>query len=386
MININSIEIDSVTTPAFLYDERSISTAFHHLSTVRNETLCKILFPLKTYSLHDGLDFIVSCIDGFSASSLFEARLARKLLEPGKTVHFTTPGLRMDEYNEIVNICDFVSFNSVSQLTRYFGSMPLKTSFGVRINPNLSFVNDDRYNPCRKYSKLGITTKQLNNLSQIDSTCFKIIKGVHFHNNCESIQFDHLLSTVHHIDNQIPKLLEQVEWVNLGGGYIFGEDANLEIMTEALYYFRRKYNLEIYFEPGKGIIADAGFIISSVLDIFISDGKNIAILDTTINHMPEVFEFQYSPDIVQQSENGRYSYILSGCTCLAGDLFGEYDFDEPLQIGSKIIFVGMGAYTLVKANMFNGINLPSIYAITEQGKLEFKKKYTYEDFESRCGA
>jgi carboxynorspermidine decarboxylase len=54
--------------------------------------------------------------------------------------------------------------------------------------------------------------------------------------------------------------------------------------------------------------------------------------------MPEVFEYQYKPEVAQESEEGKYSYILAGATCLAGDVFGEYRFDTPLKIGSRIVF------------------------------------------------
>ena len=155
---------------------------------------------------------------------------------------------------------------------------------------------------------------------------------------------------------------------------------------EAVSFLREKYDVDVFFEPGKAIVGDAGYIVSAVIDIFESDGQTIAILDTSVNHMPEVFEYQYRPDVTQDSEEGAYIYTLAGCTCLAGDLFGDYKFKEPLEIGSRIVFEGMGAYTLVKANMFNGVNLPSIYALTTEGKLELKKQFGYEDFKSRCGA
>jgi carboxynorspermidine decarboxylase len=171
----------------------------------------------------------------------------------------------------------------------------------------------------------------------------------------------------------------------MGGGYLFDESMSLDKLTEAIMFLKNKYDVEVFIEPGKGIVGKAGYIVSSVIDLFESDGKTIAVLDTTVNHMPEVFEYQYKPDVMQEAENGKYKYILAGSTCLAGDLFGEYSFEEPLEIGYRIIFENMGAYTLVKANMFNGINLPSIYKFTKDGKLELIKEFGYEDFLSRCG-
>ncbi|MBI4683123.1 MAG: 2Fe-2S ferredoxin, partial [Nitrospirae bacterium] len=256
---------------------------------------------------------------------------------------------------------------------------------GLRVNTQLPFVKDNRYNPCRKHSKLGVPLDKLASISNNGNTTLRGLKGILFHTNCESTSFNHLLKTVKHLDAHIPRLLKQIEWVNMGGGYMFDESRSLDKFTEAVTFLKDKYNVEVFIEPGKGIVGKAGHLVSSVVDIFDSDGKNIAVLDTTVNHMPEVFEYQFKPDIMQESENGKYKYILAGSTCLAGDLFGEYSFDEPLELGSRIVFENMGAYTLVKANMFNGINLPSIYVYTKDGKLELVKKFGYEDFLSRCG-
>lgn len=147
-----------------------------------------------------------------------------------------------------------------------------------------------------------------------------------------------------------------------------------------------KYGLQVIIEPGAAVVRDACFLVSRVIDIIPSDCKQIAVLDTTVNHMPEVFEYQFRPDILNESENGGFSYILEGSTCLAGDHFGEYSFDEPLKIGSTIVFSGVGAYTMVKAHTFNGINLPSVYSLTEAGELALQKQYTYQDFKNMCGA
>jgi carboxynorspermidine decarboxylase len=218
-----------------------------------------------------------------------------------------------------------------------------------------------------------------------DPSMLRGIEGLHFHSNCDSSDFGQLLKTVTHLDTQLGDLLSRMRWINIGGGYLFEESQNLDPLYEALTLLKGKYDLEVFIEPGAALIRDAGYIVSSVLDIFESDAKRIAILDTAVNHMPEVFEYQFEPDVIGHRDEGEHEYILAGCTCLSGDVFGEYRFDELLEIGSRVIFSNMGAYTLVKAHMFNGVNLPTIYSLTESGELVMKKRFSYEDFASRCG-
>jgi len=253
------------------------------------------------------------------------------------------------------------------------------------VNPGISFISDERYDPCRRNSKLGVALGALVECDESMENGLRGLQGLHVHNNCDSSAFSDLLGLVKHMDMHLGVLLSKVNWVNLGGGYIFEGAKNLEPFYQAIDILHSKYSVEVFVEPGAAIVRKAGYLVSTVLDLFLSDGKEVVVLDTTVNHMPEVFEYQIQPDVAGHVEGGRHEYILSGCSCLAGDVFGEYAFEDPLEVGSRVVFNNAGAYTLVKAHMFNGINLPTIYSLKENGELEMKKHFTYEDFANRCG-
>ena len=375
----------SVSTPAFLYDENSILSSIGFLHRIKQRTGCKLLFSLKSFAVKDALRLMTDRVDGFAVSSLFEAMLARELINHNGTLHITTGGLGPADVAEIIRTCDYITLNSLSQWGRFRNRFSECVHCGLRINPHLSMVRDDRYDPCRKHSKLGIPLDSLIEAFRNESSWLAGINGLHFHTNSDSSDFSQLLRTVEHIDASLSDLLSRLSWINLGGGYIFDEAKSLDPFYEAVDLLRSKYGLEVFIEPGASIVRKAGYLVSTVLDLFNSDGKEIAILDTTVNHMPEVFEYQFRPDVVGHVDGAAYQYILAGCSCLAGDLFGEYSFEEPLEVGSRVVFSDAGAYTLAKAHMFNGINLPTIYALKENGELEMKKRFTYEDFANRCG-
>jgi carboxynorspermidine decarboxylase len=120
-------------------------------------------------------------------------------------------------------------------------------------------------------------------------------------------------------------------------------------------------------------VGNAGYLVTTVIDRFMSDGKEIAVLDTSVNHHPEVFEYQRKPELVEEKIDGKYLYQLVGSSCLAGDVFGEYQFNNALKIGDRLVFSNVGAYSMIKANRFNGYNLPDIYTIGEGGSVLFKQ-------------
>lgn len=379
-------EFANLLTPAWVFEESVARSQLRKIGEWAQKHGFQLLYPLKPNFLPQVLGIIASEVSGFSVSSYFECCLAREASNESSSIHFTSPSLRPDEIERIAELCDSVSFNSLSQLRRFKHTAEGRARVGLRVNPQLSFVADERYNPSRTASKLGVPLTDLVKMASNGiKDKLKGVSGVHFHNNTDSTNFSQLLQTVEHLDLYLGEWLNTLDWINLGGGYLFDEGVDLTPFHQAIDLLRSKHGLEVFIEPGATIVRDAGFIVSSVVDLFLSDGKQIAVLDTTVNHMPEVFEYQYEPDVLGHTEDGEYSYILAGASCLAGDLFGEYSFKDPLKFGSRVVFTGMGAYTLVKAHMFNGINLPTIYSLTDDGELILEKEFTYEDFASRNG-
>jgi carboxynorspermidine decarboxylase len=336
------------------------------------------LYAIKALPSAKVLEIAKPFVHGFAVSSLFEATLAREILAGEGEVHLTTPALISEELYELSALCSHINFNSLTQHNRYAVAIEDETSIGLRVNPKLSFVSDERFNPCRKYSKLGVDIDALWHSNHID-----YIQGLHFHTVFSATDFKPLIQTIEKLQNYFGQSLKNLKWINFGGGYLFHSIENYQPFIDLVIDLRRELGVECYLEIGNGIVGNAAQIVSSVIDIFESDGKTIAILDTSINHNPEVFEYQKSPTVLEHHEKGRFNVLLAGGTCLAGDIFGEYRFQHPLQIGDKITFENIGAYSLIKANRFNGHNFPSIYLQHAKGELELMKHYSYQDYQQQ---
>ena len=383
--------LNSLETPAFVYDEAEVGRVLDMVDAIRQESGCRVLYSLKPLCLPKLLQFMAPRLDGFAASSIFEARLVRSSVANFASLHFTSPGIRPQDASGLAEYCDYVAFNSLGQLSRYQADFDGPAQCGLRVNPELSFLEDERYDPCRQHSKLGVGLEQLALLSsEHGSTPYELgvlegLDGILIHSNCESNDFTELERTVAHVAERIPGLLHRIQWINLGGGYLFSESADLRPLHRAIGTLQSHFGLEVFIEPGAAFVRSAGYIVSSVLDIFSSGGKEVAVLDTTINHMPETMEFDFEPDVAGHVDDGEWEYLLAGCTCLAGDLFGEYRFSQPLAVGDRVVFQNVGSYTLPKAHVFNGVNLPGIYVLGTNGVLSLVKEYCYEEFTSRWG-
>lgn len=381
--NRDAVSVDR--TPAFVFDETSLVTDAILARDALAEGGGRLLFAMKSCAFVPALECLAGIVDGFHASSLFEAKLARQVLGPGGKIHLTSPSIQPWEAAEICAISDMISCNSLTQFDRLRTCADRRASLGLRLNPEMSFVADERYDPCRRHSKLGAPIDDLRAVLKEDPARLAGVEGLLCHTNSESIDFRELRAIVARLDEALPALLEQIDWINLGGGYLFDEGVDYTALHEAISLLRERYDLQVYMEPGTSIIRRSGRLVASVVDVFSSRGQQIAVLDASLNHVPESFEFQFECDAEDHRAFSGYRYILAGATCLAGDIFGDYEFAAPLKPGSRVVFENVGAYSMVKAHMFNGINLPSLYWQPDGGPCRRIKSFNYTHFLEHCG-
>jgi carboxynorspermidine decarboxylase len=371
-------------TPAFVFSIEHAVRQIHALRKALATSRCQLLYSVKACNVFALLEAISPYVDGFSVSSLFEAQLVGLLDANNRSVHVVTPMLPEECLRGDGCVTHAIA-NSLTQLQR---SRPLSSNasleWGVRLNPGKSIADDARYDSCRKHSKLGVSLSDF--VDAWPSVDLQRLKGIHVHTGCLCDSWSPLWDLVLKLSHTLGRRLATMEWINLGGGYVWDENTDFSPLQHAVALLTEKFGLEVFIEPGAGIVNGAGRLVSSVIDLFKSDGKMIAVLDTTINHLPEVFEYQFEPDVAEHSQGAPHEYVLVGGSCLAGDLFGNYAFEKPLKIGSRLTFENVGAYTFVKANMFNGINLPAIYILDESGELALIREFTFDDFAGRCGA
>ncbi len=372
-----------IATPAFVIDQKALEADLAVVRKIADQASCQLLYSPKACALPEVLQHVSQYVDGFACSSPNELELIVRVCGEASSLHLVSPLVTPDILEEFGERLATVTFNSLSQWAR-LGKMT-STRRGLRVNPQLSFVRDPRYDPCRRNSKLGVPIHDLAEIAKSAPGQIESIDGLHFHTNCDETDFASLLATARHVEDIIPHVLERMDWINLGGGYLFTEANDLADFFDAAAIFRQRFGLDVLVEPGAALVRRAGTIEATVHDILPGDDLPIAVLDTAINHMPEVFEFQFEPDVLGDVTGGLHEYILAGCTCMAGDVFGEYAFDSALKIGSRLTFLNMGAYTISKAHRFNGVGLPSIYLRRRDGSMELVHEESFAEFAQLTG-
>ena len=384
------MRMDQLPTPCYVVDEDRLEENLKILAGVMEETGCRILLAQKAFSAYGLYPLIGKYLNGTTASGLFEARLGRQemalhpeLRERNLETHVFSAAYREDEFQEIAGLCDHVVFNSFAQLEKFRDTaQKMGAGIGLRINPECSTQEGHAiYDPCSPGSRLGITA------DQFSEEKLSGVEGLHFHTLCEQ-DADDLERTLDAVEEKFGRYLSlsQMKWLNFGGGHhITRKDYQIPLLIRCIRRIKERYGLQVYLEPGEAVALNAGYLLTRVLDVVENGGVSIAILDTSAAcHMPDVLEMPYRPPLKDSGMPGEkaYTFRLAGPTCLAGDVIGDYSFDEPLKVGQELVFQDMAIYSMVKNNTFNGMPLPAI-AFMRQGECRIWKRFGYEDFKCR---
>jgi carboxynorspermidine decarboxylase len=382
MTGIDSEKIAQLSpSPAYVVDLGRLRHNLAILDQVQQRSGAKILLALKAFSMWSTFPLISKTLHGVCASSPWEARLGRE--EFGREVHSFAAAFKESDVVELLQISNHLVFNSFNQLDRF---RPLweneqgRVSIGLRVNPEHSEGHTAIYDPCAQASRLGIP------VSEFEGRSLSGVEGLHFHTLCEQL-FEPLERTAKAFEEKFGRYLSGMKWLNLGGGHHITRDGyDIDGLVELVRYFKEKYGLELYIEPGEAIAIGTGVLVSEVLDI-VHNQMDIAILDVSATcHMPDVLEMPYRPVITGGFNAGEkpYTYRLGGPSCLAGDVIGDWSFEQSLKAGDRLVFEDMSHYTMVKTTTFNGIQHPHICTFEpDTGQLQIVRSFGYPDFKSK---
>ena len=377
----------TLPTPSYIIDENVLRHNGEILASVAAHTGCKILLAQKAFSNYDFYPPLSGYLSGTEASGLYEARLGAEEM-PDKEVHVFCGAYRDDEFEELLTYADHIVFNSPHQFKKFAQKAKAAgKSIGLRINPECSTQDGHAiYDPCAPGSRLGTTRAVWNR--EMTGEWISLLDGLHFHTLCEQ-DSDDLETTLAAVERSFADILPQMKWLNMGGGHhITRPGYDLATLEACIARMQEKYGVQVYLEPGEAWALNAGYLVTTVLDTLQNGDTSLAILDMSAAcHTPDVIEMPYRPPLLDAGEAGEKAHTvrLGGPTCLAGDIVGDYSFDAPLAEGDKLIFGDMAIYTTCKNNTFNGMPLPPIWALAEDGTCRELVRFGYNDFKMRLG-
>ena len=359
-------------TPQYLIDKSRLLRNLERIAYLREKSGAKALLALKCFAAWGVFDFMRPYMDGTTSSSLNEVRLGRTRF--GGETHAYSVAWADHEIDEAAGLADKVIFNSIGQLDR-FGARVGGLACGLRLNPGISASHFDLADPARPFSRLGETDP-----GKIEAVLDRI-NGFMIHNNCENGDFALFSGMLDRIEARYGDLLHYADWISLGGGIHFAADGYpLDALCDRLRRFSEKFGAQVYLEPGEAAITDSTTLEVTVLDT-LDKGRKLAIVDASVEaHMLDLLIYRQEARIAPDS--GPFEYMVCGKSCLAGDIFGSFRFQAPLEVGDRVSIQDAASYTMVKKNWFNGVAMPSIAVRELDGSIRTVREFGYADYES----
>ncbi|OOG70990.1 carboxynorspermidine decarboxylase [Sinorhizobium sp. A49] len=360
-----------IQTPYYLIDKAKLLRNMEKIAYVREKSGAKALLALKCFATWSVFDLMREYMDGTTSSSLYEVRLGREKF--GGETHAYSVAYGDTEIDEVIGHADKIIFNSIGQLDR-FADKASGIARGLRLNPGMSSSSFDLADPARPFSRLGEW-----DANRIEAAMDRI-SGFMIHNNCENKNFDLFDRMLSEIEEKFGALLSRADWVSLGGGIHFtGDDYPVDAFCERLRTFSGRHGIQVYLEPGEAAITKSTTLETTVLDT-LNNGKDLAIVDSSIEaHMLDLLIYRESAKV--EPNAGPHSIMICGKSCLAGDIFGEFRFPDPLKVGDRVSFQDAAGYTMVKKNWFNGVGMPSIAIRDLDGSVRLVREFSFADYE-----
>ncbi len=354
-------------TPVYVYSRVILGENVRNILEFPNAFGLTVRYAIKSNPNANLLRMFHNAGLHFDASSEYEAERARRAGIPNSKIMVTSQDIPSDlsntlKYGEIYNAC------SLWQLEN-FGQQFRGQQLSVRINPGLGSGGTNRTNTGGPASSFGIWHEDIGRLLDIASDYNLTINLIHTHIGSGSdpevwkrVALMSLDTVKMFLDAGHP-----VRTLNMGGGYKVGrmlgeKSTNLQecggVVRDAFIDFKNRTDvqLKLEIEPGTYMVANAGAVISRVVDVKSTPKYNFIIIDSGMTEVtrPVLYGAQHPITVVQMNPTAQVKdYIVSGKCCESGDILTPAPGDsEGLRTrvlakasrGDLVVIGGAGAY------------------------------------------
>ncbi|HEX8948330.1 MAG TPA: type III PLP-dependent enzyme [Dissulfurispiraceae bacterium] len=157
--------------------------------------------------------------------------------------------------------------------------------------------------------------------------------------------------------------------LNIGGGYPIRYTKNvvdidtIEKKVNKVIFQKLPKDIEIFIEPGRAVVGDAGIFVSTVVGKAKRGDENWLYIDVGVFNglMESIGGIKYTYVVGSRSE--VKSWTVAGPSCDSFDVIDrEVELPEP-EVGNRLLILSSGAYTISYASEFNGFSIPKTILI-----------------------
>ena len=369
----------SYPTPFYLYEYNKIIA---NIRSYKQAMVCKnkvnICFAMK--SNHNPTIIQTMANNGLGADIVSggELRHAISCGIPASKIVFSGIGKTDQAINlALQHKIKQINVESLEEIIRINNLAKLKgiiAKVGIRLNPDVDANTHSKITTGKEDNKFGIPWQWKDQAVKLCMDCENVeFVGIAVHIGSQITTLKPFNDAYHkvfqYVSDGLNKQGIKCATVDIGGGlgvdyHKNGQKISIKQYSELVASVIAKYNYkgEIIIEPGRSLIADAGYLVTRIIALKQGISKNFAICDAGMNDLlrPALYDAYHHITAIDNDDNQTSkTYDVVGPICESSDVFAKNITLPELQEGSALLIHDAGAYGHVMASSYNCRFIPA---------------------------
>jgi len=377
-------------SPVYVYDANKIESQYNRLVKAFSKVKSlRIHYAVKALSNISILKFMKKLGSRLDTVSIEEVKIGLLAGFKPNNIIFTPNGVSIDEIEKVSKLGVQINIDNLSILEQFGRRNPI-TPVCIRINPHLNAGGNSNISVGHIDSKFGISIHQIPLLLRIIKNTQMNVNGIHMHTGSDILDIEVFLCASEILfENALN--FKNLEFIDFGSGfkvpYKHGDiETNIEELGKKLSVrfneFCKKYgkNLDLAFEPGKFLVSEAGFFITTVNSVKQTTSTVFAQINSGFNHFirPMFYNSYHEIKNISNPEGKKRFYSVVGYICET-DTFANNREIEEISEGDLLVFKNAGAYCFTMSNNYNSRLKPSEVLWYNNKALLIREKENFED-------
>lgn len=377
-------------TPVYVYDTSRIAHRYHQLANAFSGANVKLKYACKALSNINILRFLHQLGSGLDTVSIQEVRLGLHAGFAPEDIIFTPNCVSMEEIVAAVELGVKINIDNISVLEQFGHRFGSSVPVCIRLNPHILAGGNYQISTGHIDSKFGISIYQMRHVERVIVSTGIQVRGLHMHTGSEIKDIDVFLRGVE-ILFEMTEYFPDLDFIDLGSGFKVAykpgdieTDVNLlgKRLTQRFSEFTKGYGrpLELWFEPGKYLVSDAGTFLVRVNVIKQTTATVFAGVDSGFNHLirPMFYKSFHGIENISNPTGIERIYTVVGYICETDTFAWDRRIAE-IREGDVLALHNAGAYGFMMASNYNSRYRPAEVMIHEGKAHLIRERENFED-------
>jgi diaminopimelate decarboxylase len=381
---------DQYGTPLYVYHAEKIKDQYQRLKTAFGKTDAVFFYASKALTNINILRYIRNTGANVDCSSINEVRLALHAGFPPARILYTSNGIAFGEIEEAKQLGVIINIDSLSNLEKFGKKFGRDYPIGIRLRPNILAGGNMKISTGHDKSKFGIPVDQIAMILVVVKKYNMLIRDLHIHTGSEIEDADVFVQGID-ILFEITHHFPDLEFIDLGGGFKVAskpgeKETDISLLAEkvgaafAKHLYKNGKPLQIWFEPGKFLVSEAGFFLTRVNVLKETSEADFVSVDSGFNHLirPMFYDAYHQIENISNPGAPLKNYAVVGNICETDTFAWDRSLNE-VREGDYIVFRNAGAYGFEMSSNFNSRFKPAEVIMMEGKAHLIRKRDVFED-------